>query len=706
MNLFPSSALNQLEFDKIRILLSGFCHSSVAKEKAMQLRIHTGKEYILQALNESDEYASLLRAGLGFPNEFTQDIRKELKLLSVPGAVLSGEHFLLLLKLTENTGRVFRWFNNERRDLYPALFHVLSGTYFEKKVAEIITGILDENGKVKDSASKALANIRMSVFRKRRELRTVFARIVTRYEKLGYLAEISESFMNGRRVLAVVAESKRMIGGVLHGESDTRRTAYIEPEETIELNNILFSLEYEENKEINRILKELTATLYPYADVLQQWFYVAVEYDFIHAKASLALEMEGIKPALSDKPIVCLDKAYHPLLKLYNNRTGKKTVPVTLKLNEAHRILVISGPNAGGKTVTLKTVGILQMMMQSGLLIPVGAHSELGIFKQLFIHIGDTQNLEFELSTYSSQLKNMKHFIEEANGKTLFFIDELGSGSDPNLGGAFAEVILEELGHKKALGIVTTHYLNLKIMAGKVKGIVNGAMQFDEKKLLPLYKLQIGKPGSSYTFAIAERIGLDRKLIERARELASDEQYKLDKLLNQTEQHLQKIDHDKQTLSKLIKENERLKREMDILISRESHRQEVEKLKYQNKITEEKLEYLKDMERKLKSMVTEWRRGTDKDKVVQMMHALLFGRKEKLFVSKKQKQINARYDETGDDVQVGNTVKMKQNRQIGVVTELRGKSAVLKVGNVPIISKISDLVVIREKKPVEENGGE
>ena len=207
------------------------------------------------------------------------------------------------------------------------------------------------------------------------------------------------------------------------------------------------------------------------------------------------------------------DRAYHPLLLLYNQRAGKVTIPVNLKLDDKNSILVISGPNAGGKTVTLKTVGLLQVMLQAGLLVSVHPDSEMGIFKQLFIHIGDTQSLEFELSTYSSHLKNMKYFIENGNGKTLFFIDELGSGSDPNLGGAFAEVIMEELAFKHAFGIVTTHYLNLKVMANKVKGLINGAMQFDEQNLLPLYKLQVGKPGSSYTFSIAERIGLDLSLI-------------------------------------------------------------------------------------------------------------------------------------------------------------------------------------------------
>jgi DNA mismatch repair protein MutS2 len=245
---------------------------------------------------------------------------------------------------------------------------------------------------------------------------------------------------------------------------------------------------------------------------------------------------------VDDKAQIHLVKAYHPLLYLYNKKSGKATIPVDLTLDSNNRILVISGPNAGGKTATLKTVGLLQMMVQSGLLVPVHPSSQFGIFKQLMIHIGDTQSLEFELSTYSSHLLSMKHFMETANGKTLFFIDELGSGSDPNLGGAFAEVIMEELARKHAIGIVTTHYLNLKVMANKTPGIINGAMAFDEKSLMPLYKLHIGKPGSSYTFSIAERIGLDKRLIQRARTLVEEDHFKLDKLLNRTEQDLQRVE--------------------------------------------------------------------------------------------------------------------------------------------------------------------
>jgi DNA mismatch repair protein MutS2 len=363
---------------------------------------------------------------------------------------------------------------------------------------------------------------------------------------------------------------------------------------------------------------------------------------------------------------------------------------------------VISGPNAGGKTVTMKTVGLLQMMVQSGLLVPVNPSSQFGIFKQLMIHIGDTQSIEFELSTYSSPLFSMKHFMENANGRTLFFIDELGSGSDPNLGGAFAEVIMEELARKHAIGIVTTHYLNLKVMANKTPGIVNGAMAFDEKNLLPLYKLTIGKPGSSYTFSIAERIGLDRKLIQKARALVDEEHFRLDKLLNRTEQDLQVVQQKERDLQRLLKENERLKKEMQTVMDQERHRQQVEVLKQQNKVTEDRIAYLKDMERKLRQIVIEWKKTEDKNKVVREMASLLFRKNEQKAVSKKQKQLDSKYEEVNGDIKVGDKVKMKKNLQVGEVLELRGKKAVVKIGLLPMQIDLGSLVLIKEKDGEEK----
>jgi DNA mismatch repair protein MutS2 len=698
LKLFPSSAYIQLEFDKIKALLLEHCVGEYAKEKATELRIHTKKEFIETELRQSHEYRQLMQTATYFPNDYVLNLSKDLKLLSIPGAMLTGGQFMQLHRLAESMEKIFRWFDNERRVAYPGLAKLIEATHYEKVILKLIDEVLDEQGQVKDTASDQLRNIRMNLYRKRNELRKAFEKIISKLNKQGYLAEIEESFMSGRRVVAVFAEQKRMVKGILHGESDTRRTSFIEPEETIGLNNEIFSLENDERKEVYRILRELTNDLSKYELLLSVWHTIIGEYDFIRGKAKLALDIKGEYPLVMDQSHIHLVQAYHPLLLLYNQNINKPTIPLTLTLDERNRILLISGPNAGGKTVSLKTVGLLQMMVQAGLLVPVHPSSEFGIFKQLMIHIGDTQSLEFELSTYSSHLLNMKHFIENANGRTLFFIDELGSGSDPNLGGAFAEVILQELIKKHAYGIVTTHYLNLKIMANKTPGIINGAMAFDEKHLQPMYRLIIGKPGSSYTFSIAERIGMNKDLIQRARTLVDEEHFQLDKLLNRTEQDLQSLQKREKELNNLLKENERLKKEMEQVMDKEKHQQQVELLKQQNKISEERIAYLKDMERKLKQIVIEWKKEENKNKVIKNIQALLFKKNEQRTQNKMQKKIESKFEQVGGEIKKGDKVMMKKNHQVGQVMELRGKRAVVQIGLLPMQVELNDLIVVKEKE--------
>jgi len=697
LKLYPSSAHLQLEFDKVKTLLLEHCESEYAKDKAAELAIHISKDLIEIELKQSHEYKLLIQSGVYFPNDYVLNLARQLKLLGIPGAVLTGGEVIQLRRLTESMEKIFRWFDRERKSVYSGLAQVIEAVHYEKAIIKIIDDVLDEQGQVVDNASDELRSIRTNLYRKRNELRRIFERTISKLNKQGYLAEIEESFMNGRRVVAVFAEQKRMVKGILHGESDTRRTSFIEPEETIELNNEIFSLENEEQREVYRILKELTKNLAKYEPLLTSYHAIVGEYDFIRAKARLGADMRGESPSVIDRSHVHLVQAYHPLLFLYNQKVNKQTIPLSLTLDESNRILVISGPNAGGKTVSLKSVGLLQMMVQSGLLVPVNPSSEFGIFKQLMIHIGDTQSLEFELSTYSSHLLNMKHFMENANGRTLFFIDELGSGSDPNLGGAFAEVILEELGKKHAYGIVTTHYLNLKVMANRTPGIVNGAMAFDEKNLLPLYKLIVGKPGSSYTFSIAERIGMDKELISRARAMVDEEHFQLDKLLNRTEQDLHQLEKKEKELQTMLKENEKLKKEMQLVLNKEKHQQQVEILIQQNKITEDRIAYLKETERKLKQIIIEWKKEEDKNKVVKNIQALLFKKNEQKTVNRMQKKIESKFEQVGGEVRTGDKVMMKRNHQVGEVIELRGKRAVVKIGLLPMQVELKDLVVVKEK---------
>ena len=672
MKVYPENALSQLEFDKIITILLNYCQTSVGKEMVNDIRIHTHLKYIQTALRQTQEFKFIKSANQYFPTDFVIDIRKDLKLLGIPGAQLTGEQWLLVRKLTDHTAQVFKWFDVERQTAYSNLYEIISASYYEKCIIEMIDAIIDERGLVKDKASEELSKIRLQLFKKRQELRRVFEKVVSKLAKSGYTADIDESFSNGRRVVAVFSEYKRQVKGFLHGESDSRKTAFIEPEETIELNNELYSLEQEELKEVQRILRQLTAQLAPYSALLLEYINIVGRFDFVKAKAMLAIDMNAQLPMVQNLATSHLIEAYHPLLYMYNKASGKKTIPVNLQLDDNARILIISGPNAGGKTVSMKTLGLNQVMLQSGLLIPVHPDSQMGIYKQLFIQLGDTQNLAFELSTYSSHLIHMKHFIENANGKTLFFIDELGSGSDPHLGGAFAEVILEELSNRHAQGIVTTHYLNLKVMANHNKGIVNGAMQFDEVKLEPLYQLVIGKPGSSYTFAIAERIGLPKNLINRARKLVDSHHFELDKLLNSTEQDLQLIQKERRDLNKKLKENESLQAELTKTLNKEKHLQQINLLKEQNKVAEDKFVYLKEMERNLKQIALDWKKSDKKEEVMKNLYHLLFKKNDKVVINKLAKKVDKNYKELAKPIQIGSMVKMKNNYQVGEVMEIKG----------------------------------
>src|SRR5215217_143306 len=385
MKLYPESASAQLEFDKIKSLLHEKCRFEYAMSKANELRIHTLKEFIDRELKQSHEFKQLLQNGIYFPNDYILNLSKELRLLNIEGAVLSGEQLVAFRKLALSMESIFRWFDAERRVSYPGLAEVIAGTFYEKAILKLINDVIDDSGNVKDNASEDLLSIRMGLYRKRNELRKAFDRIVGRLNKQGHLADIEESFMNGRRVLAVFAEQKRMVKGILHGESDSRRTSFIEPEETTELDNEIFSLEIEEGREVYKILQALTLKLSIYAPLLKTYHDVLGEFDFIKAKAKLAIDIDGNYPTIHDKAFLNLKNAYHPLLYLYNKPSGKLTVPVNLTLDDRHRILVISGPNAGGKTVTLKTIGLLQMMVQSGLLVSCSPDSGFGIFKQLMI---------------------------------------------------------------------------------------------------------------------------------------------------------------------------------------------------------------------------------------------------------------------------------------------------------------------------------
>ncbi len=702
MQLYPAHAVEALEFNKVCDLLRLKCRTDAARERVANIRFHIHITYMERELNQTNEFKTILLSNDFFPNDFTINLYKELKLLAVTGSMLNGEQLLHVSQLALNMRDILLWFK-KNNELFPHLMAICSHIVYEKKINELITSVIDDSGIVRDNASKELMYIRSELGKTRAEARRTFEAVLRKMNKQGYLADIGESYINGRRTVAVLAEYKRIVKGILHGESDTQKTVFIEPEETIELNNELFSLEMAEGREIFRILKDTTKELSTYAAALNEYYTLCGIYDYIRAKALLAIDLNANMPVLSPHPVINLINAYHPLLLLRNKQNKKTTIPLNLSLDKHQRILIISGPNAGGKTVSMKTAGLLQLMAQAGLLIPVDPQSEIGVFKQMMVEIGDTQSIEHELSTYSAHLQDMKYFMDFANGKTLFFIDELGSGSDPILGGAFAEAIVENLAQKNALGIITTHYLNLKVMAGKVRGIINGAMAFDEEKLEPLYQLTIGKPGSSYTFAIAQRSGLPANVIERAKQLTQQEHFKLDKMLHATEQQAVRLSDKEKELDDYIKENALLKQKFITLTDKETQKQQIETLKLQNKIKKEELEYLRNTERKFKQIIQDWKRSENKQEVIKAAENILFRRKEIDVNAAAARKAEKTYDTLNDTPKIGCLVKNRLSHQVGTIKELKAKRAVVLIGNLHFTVNIEEWVtVIKKVKKTEE----
>jgi DNA mismatch repair protein MutS2 len=698
LNIHPHNGSTQLEFEKILELLQTQCNTEFAAKKAGNLKPSSYGDEIKLQLTQTHQLKLMLDAGSNFPLHHTINAAREIKLLGIANSMLTTEQWILIRKLLINAEQIFRWLDYEKRELYPELAQLLGGLHYDKQLIELINKVLDEVGIVRDTASKDLQSIRTELYRKRNEQRHKFNRILEKLRKQGITTDTEEAFLNGRRVVAVFSEHKRQIKGIFMGESDTRRTSFIEPEETIEINNLVFELELAEEKEIYRILQQLTADMRPHQPVIKQYYELNGELDFLHAKVKLASMMNASMPVFTFKSEFDIIDAYHPLLLIQNKKSGKPTIPLSISLNASQRILVISGPNAGGKTIAMKTLGVLQVMLQCGLLVPASPDSSFGLFKQLLIHIGDAQSIEHELSTYSSHLANMKYFLEHANGRTMLLIDEFGGGTDPNLGGAIAEAILEYFVKRHSIGIVTTHYLNIKVLASKTKGLLNGSMAFDEGRLMPLYKLLIGKPGSSYTFSIAQRIGLDAEIIARARVLAQTDQVQLDSLLNDTEQDLQKIADDKKELQQILVEQERLNAELSITLKKEKHKQEVEKLKHKNRITEERMQELRDQERRIKQAVFEWKKTKNKSDAIVQMENLLFYKKAQAVEQQAQKKFAQKYKVVGGNIKVGDIVRMLSTNQVAKVKELHtNNKATIQFGLLPVSIDLSDLEVVEAK---------
>ncbi len=525
-----NKTLQDLEFDTILNTISERCNTELGKIKALEITPFKEKNLLMDNLLQTSEYVSSYSNNNAIPNHGFDSINNELKFLAIDGSQLEVSGFRKIATVSETANTLILFFK-KFQEYYPKLNEKASQIQVTKEIVKYIDEVIDKHGEVRDNASPDLLNIRRDMNVVRGKVNQSFGMAMSQYNSLGYLDDIKESFVENRRVLAVLAMYRRKVKGSILGSSKTGSIAYIEPEATLKYSRELNNLEYEEKEEVTRILKQLTNDIRPFHELIVSYQEFLSDVDVIAAKAKYANKINGILPNISDKKRLYFRDALHPILYLNNKLKNEITHPQTIELNPESTIIVISGPNAGGKTISLKTVGLLQLMLQSGILIPVHERSETFLFDRILTDIGDNQSIENHLSTYSYRLKNMNYFLKKCNSKTLFLIDEFGTGSDPDLGGALAEVFLEEFYHREAFGIITTHYTNLKILANELPNATNANMLFDERTLEPMYKLHLGQAGSSFTFEVAQKNGIPFGLINRAKKKIEGGKVRFDKTI-------------------------------------------------------------------------------------------------------------------------------------------------------------------------------
>ena len=539
--------LQDLQFPTVLETISASCNTEIGKQKALEIIPFKEKELLMKALLQTSEYLASFDNNNAVPNHGFDSISHEIKFLAIEDSFLEVGSFRKIASLSETTNILLLYFK-KFHDYYPNLYSRAIQVEFTKDIISSIDDVVDKYGEIKDNASPELLNIRRDMNLVRGKVNQSFGMAMTQYNSLGYLDDIKESFVNNRRVLAVLAMYRRKVKGSIMGSSKTGSIAFIEPEATLKYSRELSNLEYEEKEEITRILKQLSNTIRPFLPLLIQYQDFLSDIDVIAAKAKYARKIKGVLPEITNNRRLYFRDAFHPILLLTNNEKKEITHPQTIELDQEHRIIVISGPNAGGKTISLKTVGLLQLMLQSGILIPVHERSETFLFDRILTDIGDNQSIENHLSTYSYRLKNMNYFLKKCNAKTMFLIDEFGTGSDPDLGGALAEIFLEEFYHREAFGIITTHYSNLKILANELPFTTNANMLFDEKTLEPMYKLALGQAGSSFTFEVAQKNGIPFGLINRAKKKIEGGKVRFDKTIATLQKERSKMEKTSQTL--------------------------------------------------------------------------------------------------------------------------------------------------------------
>jgi DNA mismatch repair protein MutS2 len=714
--------INDLQFPTLLETLSSICNTDIGKQKALEIKPFKEKEELMESLLQTSEYVSSFQNNNAIPNHGFEVINHEIKFLAIEDSFLEVGSFRKIanISITVNTLLLFL---KKFEEYYPNLNKRAIKVEYTKEIIALIEDIVDKYGEIKDNASVDLLNIRRNMNTVRGKVNQSFGIALTQYNSLGYLDDIKESFVQNRRVLAVLSMYRRKVKGSILGSSKTGSIAYIEPETTLNYSRELSNLEYEEKEEITKILKYLTDRIRPYLSLIIEYQEFLSDIDVTAAKAKYAVKINAILPTITEERRLFFKDAFHPILYLNNKENKLVTYPQTIELESNNRIIVISGPNAGGKTISLKTVGLLQLMLQSGMLIPVHERSETFLFDRILTDIGDNQSIENHLSTYSYRLKNMNYFLKKCNSKTLFLIDEFGTGSDPELGGALAEIFLEEFYNREAFGIITTHYSNLKILANELPFAMNANMLFDEKSLEPMYKLVLGQAGSSFTFEVAQKNGIPFGLINRAKKKIEGGKVRFDKTIATLQKERSKMEKTSQTLKEEeMKAREEGKKMENINIKIKQKLESYQELydsnqkliyigqkiddlasKYFNRKNKKELvaEFLKIIEiensKRIKISTKEVKALNEKKKEViqEVTEKVEIIRAEK---KEKKLKINLVVEKPKPILKIGDRVRMFDGKSIGTIDKIEKNKALVNYGVFTSTVNLEALEFVESKK--------
>ncbi|MFN8254273.1 MAG: Smr/MutS family protein [Bacteroidales bacterium] len=710
--IYPGNFEEKTGFDKIRFHLKNYCISTLGKNKVDAIKFETSFNQVKTNLALVNEYVEIHKEKESLTIQHFYDVRESLNKIKIEGNYIGPEELFDIIRSLEEIKAITRFITQSEEGKYPNLKMLAAEVPIFPYVIERINKILNKDGKIKDNASKELLQIRQALQSKISGVSRIMHGLLQKAKSENIVEQDTQlTIRDGKMLIPVPAASKRKIKGYVADESATGKTSFIEPLEIIEINNEIRELEFAEKREIIKILIELCNDLRPYTEDLLISYDFLAEIDFIRAKAIFAIRINACMPALSGKPGFNIKTAIHPLLYLSFEKEGRKVVPLDIWLDRNQKIILISGPNAGGKSVCLKTVGLFQYMLQCGLLVPLDASSEIGIFNDIFIDIGDEQSIEDDLSTYSSHLKNMKKLLENASDTTLFLIDEFGSGTEPSLGGAIAEAMLEELLLSGAYGIVTTHYGNLKHFAGSASNMVNGAMLFDNHRMKAIYELEIGRPGSSFAFEIAKNIGLSAKILNSAEQKIGKNQIDFEKYLQEIEKERRQITNTNKRISqKEFQLDQVLKKyEEEIKLTTQKRKDIIKEAK----LAAEKI--LSNVNKTIENSVFEIKKtNADKEKLKKIRSNVEILKEEtskrfeaeEKFLSKKAEKIqnqkkkteNIEKKEEVEEYNTGDKVSLKSGQGIGEILEIKDNKVLISLGNMQMFVDKTQLKKISEKQ--------